>query len=153
VCAPGGGRGGSGGVSAALRLLLLQAWPVHQRALRGVLVVKRQSPVAKLHMASADEAVSGVVFPLDDGKRSTTALAKRVWAAAMMAASRCDTTAADALTAEKNWRYNYGTHLVREYDVSYSIQYRRVVFRECSACSHTSSKNLKGECLGLDTLE
>jgi hypothetical protein len=65
-------------------------------------------------MAGDTAGDNGVQFPLDaDGKRSTTNVAKRVWSAAVIAACRGDTTAADDIAAEKNWRHGYGAHVVR----------------------------------------
>ena len=53
-------------------------------------------------------------FPVDaDGKRSTTNVAKRVWSAAVIAACKGDSTAANDIAAEKNWRHGYGKHVVR----------------------------------------
>lgn len=53
---------------------------------------------------------SGVQFPTDaKGQRSTTSAGKKIWAAA---ASLVDQKAADALTAEKDWRYKYGKHVM-----------------------------------------
>ncbi|KAK3237614.1 hypothetical protein CYMTET_52325 [Cymbomonas tetramitiformis] len=59
---------------------------------------------------SSKATPSGVQFPTDaKGQRSTTSAGKKIWAAA---ASPVDQKAADALTAEKDWRHKYGKHVM-----------------------------------------
>lgn len=60
----------------------------------------------------------GVSFPLQpDGKVSTTATGKEIWAAAV---GELDADLADAIRAEKDWRHNYAGYAKRVADLGVS---------------------------------
>ena len=60
--------------------------------------------------APAAKSESGIQFPKNSkGVRSTTDAGKAVWAAAVRGVSE---PSADALLAEKDWRYGYIPHVV-----------------------------------------
>lgn len=61
--------------------------------------------------------VDGLVFPLTaKGDRSTTAAGKRIFADAIRGV---DAAAADAVERERNWRFGYQKHVVRNVETSF----------------------------------
>ena len=59
--------------------------------------------------------LAGLLFPELDGERSTTVAGKNIFAASVAAASPDDAT---AIKTEKNWRFGYAKHVVRNVELS-----------------------------------
>ena len=65
---------------------------------------------------AAAAPVEGLVFPESgDGDRSTTVAGKAIFAASIKAASPSD---AEAVLREKNWRFGYAKHVVKNVELS-----------------------------------